>query len=121
MFQQQQNPQPRQLTRGLAIVTAAVLTALALGTGAGPAAARQDAGPAVAGVGHDDRCSLARVGTQYVRVRQQHRKRGAGTCMGSRAVSRPGATTVAPNPAWVRGYSSKRPAGGVETVAAHSC
>ena len=68
MFQQQQqNAQPRQLTRGLAIATAAALAVLALGTGAGPAAARQDAGPAAARVGHDGECFLTRVGTQYVR------------------------------------------------------
>ena len=45
MFKQQQNQHRQQLTRGCALITAAVLTALALGTGAGPAAARQDAGP----------------------------------------------------------------------------
>lgn len=49
MFQhQQQNPQRRQLTRGSALAATAVFTALALGTGAGPATAREDAGPAVA-------------------------------------------------------------------------
>jgi hypothetical protein len=71
MFQQQHDQNRQQLTRGLAVATTAVLTAIALGTSAGPAAARPDAGPRVAGppvarVGHDDRCSLARVGTQYV-------------------------------------------------------
>ena len=66
MFQQQHNQNRQQLTRGLAIATAAVLTALALGTSAGPAAARPDAGPTVARVGHEGRCFLARVGTQYV-------------------------------------------------------
>ena len=44
MFKQQQNPNRQQFTRGCALITTAVLTALALGTGAGPAAARQDAG-----------------------------------------------------------------------------
>ena len=53
MFQQQHNQNRQQLTRGLAIATAAVLTALALGTSAGPAAARPDAGPTVARVGHE--------------------------------------------------------------------
>ena len=66
MFQQQ-NPQRQQLTRGIVLVTTAVLTALALGTGAGPAAARQDVGPTVARVGHAGGCVLERVGTQYVR------------------------------------------------------
>jgi hypothetical protein len=45
MFKQQHNNNRQQLTRGLAIATTAAITALALGTGAGPAAARQDAGP----------------------------------------------------------------------------
>jgi hypothetical protein len=45
MFNQQQNQHRQQLTRGCALIATAVLTALALGTGAGPAAARQDAGP----------------------------------------------------------------------------
>lgn len=66
MFQEQQNLQPRRLTRGLALATAAGLTALALGTGAVPAAARPDAGPTIARVGDTDGCFLARVGTQYV-------------------------------------------------------
>lgn len=67
MFQrQQQNPQRRRLTRGITLGTAA-LTALALGTGAGPAAARQDLGPATARAAHDGECFLQRVGTQYVR------------------------------------------------------
>jgi hypothetical protein len=65
MFQQQQNRQSQPCTRGLALATTAVLTALALG--AGPAAARQDAGPATAGVGNVGGCSLERIGTQYVR------------------------------------------------------
>ena len=71
MFQQQQQQQKgrpnRPLTRGLAIATTAVLTALVLGTGAGTAAARPDAGPAIVTDGQDDGCSLSRVGTQYVR------------------------------------------------------
>lgn len=46
MFKQQQNQHRQQFVRGCALMTTAVLTALALGTGAGPAAARQDAGPA---------------------------------------------------------------------------
>ncbi len=61
---QQQNPQRQQLTRGIALAATALLTALALG--AGPAAARQDGGPAVARVDHAGRCLLERVGTQYV-------------------------------------------------------
>jgi hypothetical protein len=68
MFQdQQQNQWRRQLTRVTTLAVAAALTALALGTGAGPAAARQDAGPATARVGHDGECLLQRVVTQYVR------------------------------------------------------
>lgn len=68
MFQDQQHhPQRRHLTRGLTLAVATALTALALGTGAGPAGATQDAGPAVARVGHDGECFLQRVGTQYVR------------------------------------------------------
>ena len=66
MFQQQHDQNRQQLTRGIAIATTAVLAALALGTGAGPAAARPDVGPAVARVGHAQGCFLARVGTQYV-------------------------------------------------------
>jgi uncharacterized membrane protein len=66
MFQQRKDQHRGPLTRGLAITTAAVLTAIALGAGAGPAAARPDAGPDIARAGHDDGCSLARVGTQYV-------------------------------------------------------
>lgn len=69
MFQQQQqNRQSRQLT-GIALATTAILTALALavGTGAGPAAARQDAGSAAARVGHTGECFLVRLGTQYER------------------------------------------------------
>ena len=45
MFQQQQSEHHQHLTRGLALTTTAVLAALALGTGAGPAVAHQDAGP----------------------------------------------------------------------------
>ena len=45
MFKQQQNEHRQQLTLGCALMTTAVLAALALGTGAGPAAARQDAEP----------------------------------------------------------------------------
>ena len=56
----------QQLTRGIALATTAALTALALGTGSGPAAARQDAGPGVAHVGEAGQCLLERVGTQYV-------------------------------------------------------
>ena len=67
MFQHQHDQNRQQLTRGLAIATTAVLTALALGTGAGPAAARPDAGPTIARVGDTDGCLLARVGTQYVK------------------------------------------------------
>jgi hypothetical protein len=66
MFQHQQQHR-RQPTRGITLVVAAALTALTLGTGAGPAAARQDAGPVTTRVGHDGECLLQRVGTQYVR------------------------------------------------------
>ena len=67
MFQQQQqHRQSRQLT-GIALATTAILTALAVGTGAGPAAARQDAGSAAARVGHTSECFLVRLGTQYER------------------------------------------------------
>ena len=66
MFQQQ-NAQREQLTRGIALATTAVLTALTLCTGAGPAAARQDAGPTATRVGHAGQCFLERVGTQYAR------------------------------------------------------
>ena len=65
MIQQQNDHHRRQLTRGLAIATTAVLTALALGTG--PAAARPDAGQPIARAGDTHRCVLARVGTQYVK------------------------------------------------------
>ena len=58
MVQQQRNSHSRQLTRGVALTTVTVLTVLALG--AGPAAARQDPGPAAAHVGE---CLLQRVGT----------------------------------------------------------
>ena len=67
MFQQQQNQHRQQLTRGLALTTTAILTALALGTGAGPAAARQDPGSAAAPVSRPGGCLLERIGTQYVR------------------------------------------------------
>ena len=67
MFQQQNDHHRRPLTPRLAIATTAVLTALLLGTGPGTAAARPDAGPAIVTDGQDDGCSLARVGTQYVR------------------------------------------------------
>lgn len=45
MFKWQQNQHRHHLIPGCALVTAAILTALALSTGAGPAAARQDPGP----------------------------------------------------------------------------
>lgn len=45
MFKQQQNQHRQHLTRGCALITTGLLTALALGTGAGPAVAHQDAGP----------------------------------------------------------------------------
>jgi hypothetical protein len=68
MFQHQQHAQPQQLTRGIVLAATAALTAVTLGTGAGPAAARQDAGPTVTRVvGHAGGCLLTRVGTQYVR------------------------------------------------------
>ena len=63
MFQQHRH----HLTRGVALATTAALTALALGTGAGPAAARPDAGPPAPRVGHPGECLLQRVGTEYVR------------------------------------------------------
>lgn len=65
MFQQDPNIHSHQLTRGLVLTMTAVLIALALGTG--PAAARQDAGPATARVGYAGQCFLQRVGTQYTR------------------------------------------------------
>lgn len=65
MFQQQHNSNRQQLTRGLAVATTAVLTALALSTGAVPAAARPDPGLTAARAGDADRCFLTRVGTQY--------------------------------------------------------
>ncbi|HVQ17469.1 MAG TPA: hypothetical protein VMT27_00375 [Actinomycetes bacterium] len=45
MFTHQQNQHRPQLTRECALISTAVLTALALGIGAGSAAARQDGGP----------------------------------------------------------------------------
>ncbi|WP_404352357.1 hypothetical protein LG324_05410 [Phycicoccus jejuensis] len=69
MFQnQQQNAQRRQNHPVLTLAaTALFLTALTLGTGGGPAAARQDAGPATARAGDGGECLLQRVDTQYVR------------------------------------------------------
>jgi hypothetical protein len=70
MFQHQHIRQRQQLTRVIALAATTALTALALGTAAGPAAARQDPGPAAAQVGHVGHvgaCLLQRVGTQYVR------------------------------------------------------
>lgn len=67
MSQQQPNHQHRQLTRSIALSTTVIITALTLGTGAGPAAARQDAGSAAARVGHIGECFLVRLGTQYER------------------------------------------------------
>lgn len=67
MFQQQQDPQRQQFTRGIALATTAVLSALVLGTGAVPAAARLDPGSAAAPVARAGGCPLERVGTQYVR------------------------------------------------------
>ena len=65
MFQHQPNQHRQQLTRGLALTTTAALVAVALG--AGPAAARPEAGPHVTRVGHAGECLLARVGAQYIR------------------------------------------------------
>lgn len=65
MFQHHHDPRSPRLMRGLAVTTSAALVALTLGPG--PAAARQDPGPAAATVGHTGTCSLQRVGTQYVR------------------------------------------------------
>ena len=71
MFQQKHNQhrQSRPLARGIALATTAIITTVALGTGAGvgPAAARQDGGPAAARVGHTGECFLTRLGTQYER------------------------------------------------------
>ena len=67
MFQHQHNPQRQQLTRGLAFTTTAVLTTLALGLGAWPAAARPDAGPTATRAVPAGECLLERVSTQYVR------------------------------------------------------
>ena len=68
MFQQEHHPQRQQLTRSIGLAAITALTALALGTAAGPAAARQDPGPMATQVGHvDDACLLQRVGTEYVR------------------------------------------------------
>ena len=47
MFEWQQNQHRQRLIPGCALVTTAVLTALALVTSGGPAAARQDPGPIV--------------------------------------------------------------------------
>ena len=65
MFQLHLDSQRRQLLRGLAVITSAGLVAVALGPG--PAAARPDAGPAAATVGHEGACFLQRVGTEYMR------------------------------------------------------
>ena len=67
MFQHQNTPQHQQRTWRVAVLATATLTALALGTGAAPAAARPDAGPIAARVGHVGECFLGRVGSQYVR------------------------------------------------------
>ncbi len=68
MFQhQQQRRQHRQFAQGKSVTAVVVLTGFALGTGLGPAAARQDAGTTAAHVGHANECLLERVGTQYVR------------------------------------------------------
>jgi hypothetical protein len=61
------SPRRQQLRRGITLVSTAIFLALAVGTGAGPAAARQDAGPAAARVGHTGECVLVRLGTQYER------------------------------------------------------
>ena len=67
MFQYEQKPLRQQLAGRIALTTAAVVAAVALGSGAGPAAARQDAGPRTTGVGQVGECFLQRLGTQYVR------------------------------------------------------
>ncbi len=67
MFQRQHDSQRRQLTRGLACATTAILTTLALGSGIEPSAARQDAGPTATRTVHAGQCLLERVATQYVR------------------------------------------------------
>ena len=64
MFQQQENRQ--HFARGL-ISTGVALLTLILGTGAMPAAARQDPGPIGSRGAHVGECSLQRVATQYVR------------------------------------------------------
>jgi hypothetical protein len=60
-------PAPAAHTRGTALLATAAVTAIALGTGAGPAAARPDAGPTAARIGHVGECFLTRVGAQYTR------------------------------------------------------
>ncbi len=65
MFQQRQNQPRNKFSRGLALTTTATLVAVALG--AGPAAARPDAGPHVTRITYAGECLLARVGAQYVR------------------------------------------------------
>ncbi len=65
MFQHKQ--QRRQFAQRTSLTVVFVLTGFALGTGQGPAAARQDAGPTAARVDHANVCLLERVGTQYVR------------------------------------------------------
>ena len=50
------------------ITTIALASLLLLGTGSLPATARQDAGPIVVhAIPDDGRCSLTRVGTQFVK------------------------------------------------------
>ncbi len=59
--------QHQHLTRGIVLAATAAITAVTIGTGAGAAAARQDAGAAAVRVDHPGECFLARTGTQYVR------------------------------------------------------
>lgn len=55
-------------TRRTITTTIALASLLVLGAGALPATARQDAGPVVVHPTTDDRhCTLARVGTQFVK------------------------------------------------------
>ena len=68
MFQQQDHHHTdrRPLIRRQRLVAIAGATLIVL-AGAGPAAARPDAGPALAAVGYTTECPLERVGTQFVR------------------------------------------------------
>ncbi|HET7822818.1 MAG TPA: hypothetical protein VFL10_14960 [Ornithinibacter sp.] len=66
MFQQHHDQKRHQPVSGLAVASTALITLIAVGTGAVPAAARPDAGAPIARVGHAGGCVLERVVTQYV-------------------------------------------------------